>query len=351
MKKGLAILLTVCMMAVMVFSLTGCSSGEPAIEDTSNDPEVTIKFGSGRALNHDWAKAAEAFKAAVEETSGGKITVELSFAMQKTEDELASMTKSGELDMTIGTLNGFSKLVPQLGYVSLPCFIDSFEKADELIYGDGDSAWVGAGIRDQINASGVHWLGTCDAEMHWMSASTKKIESKADLAGLTIRIPDSSALQKFYEALGAKPVKMGLSKVASALQLGEISGQDSGLFTAYSRSFSLFDKYWTKTNHSYEAAVMIMSDACWTKLSENQQNILLQAAADYTETVNGTFRAAISAIPDLLVNEDGCEVIEVSESFQAELLAAAQTVWSDPDIAASCDPDALAKITSGASAG
>lgn len=87
--------------------------------------------------------------------------------------------------------------------------------------------------------------------------------------------------------MGAAATTMSWSEVYPSLQQGVIEAQENPIPFFYSGSIYEVNQYIANTNHKYEYVTMAMSDLAYSKLTEEQQNILMQAAQDATEYENG----------------------------------------------------------------
>ena len=68
----------------------------------------------------------------------------------------------------------------------------------------------------------------------------EKVMTPEDMAGVTLRMPGTSAWQFLGRALGASPTPMAFSEVYTALQTGAIGGQDNPLPTVvYSKFYEV----------------------------------------------------------------------------------------------------------------
>lgn len=350
MKKALVVVLSAIMVLTMSVVLTGCggSSSSGGSASGNSGSKVTIHFGATTATNHAWYKDAKKFKETVEKDSDGSISVALEFGgVNGSDKDYAEGVQNGTIDMYIGSTVGFDTMVPKIDYVNLPYFIDSYETADKLIYGEDGTGtgWVGENIKKNAEEAGYHWLGITDCDFRWISNSKRPIKSAADMKGMKLRVPEAPMFLEFFKNLGATPTAMGITEVASALQQKTIDGQDNGpILSYYGFGFSQFNKYFTKTNHSFAPAVVVMSTKCWDSLSEDQQKIVQDAATTYCEQVKTDLRKDVKTAEKEMTEKDGCKVIEATPQLKKDMQKAAYKVWQDKKVTKTFDQDAVAKM-------
>ena len=99
------------------------------------------------------------------------------------------------------------------------------------------------------------------------------IGSPEDLKGKKIRIIGSPAMQSFWEKTGSGPTAMPLPEVYTSLQTGVIDGMDIDLDALVTEKYYENAKYLTLTNQMTFPTVVVMSQARFDKLSEEDQEI------------------------------------------------------------------------------
>src|SRR5439155_712981 len=75
----------------------------------------------------------------------------------------------------------------------------------------------------------------------------------------TIRVPPIPTLVEVFKAFGANPVPMIWGEVYLAVKQGTVDGLELPVTTAVSDKFHEITKYYSRTLHSYPAAVWVMA--------------------------------------------------------------------------------------------
>lgn len=339
MKKKLSLLLVLALILSMsAFAFTGCGGGETEGEPAAE--KVVIHFGSTQGTTHAWYIAAENMAKALEEQSGGTMELSIEFGgVWGSDKDHAEAVQNGALDMYIGSTVGADAVVNKIGFVNLPYFINSYELVDELIY-DG---WVGETIAADMAEAGFVTLGLTDCDFRWISNSVRPITSAEDMKGMKIRTPESKMFLSFFTNLGATPTSMAFTELPSALQQGTVEGQDNGPVLSYTNGLYQFNNYWVKSNHSYAAAVVVYNQAAWDALTAEQQEILSAVAKDFCLEIRTTIREDVEEMTQAMIDA-GCEVLEITPEFDADMREAALKVWQDTEVTQHYDQDAVARI-------
>src|SRR5690606_3543742 len=106
------------------------------------------------------------------------------------------------------------------------------------------------------------------------------IHEPKDLAGLKLRTMENPVHITAFKTLGAAPTPMAWPEVIGALQQGTIDGQENPLSVIQSAKLSEVQKYLTLSGHVYSPAMLLVSEAFWNKLSDEDKAIFAQGAKD-----------------------------------------------------------------------
>jgi tripartite ATP-independent transporter DctP family solute receptor len=232
-----------------------------------------IKFAYVGAPTDPRHLSAVKFKEWVEEASGGSLQVELYSGGQLGGDRDAiEGVKLGTLEMTTGGAGIFANFMPQMGITAFPFLFDSFEAA--WAFNDSE---LNASVTDQLLAEGIRVLGHWDNGFRCITNSRRPIHTPEDLEGLKIRTPENPIILDTMTALGANPSPLPWPELYMALQQGAFDGQENPIPTIYVNKLYETQKYLAITNHVYEPMPVVISEAFWTRLSPQEQELIARA--------------------------------------------------------------------------
>lgn len=168
--------------------LTACSAPTTESDDGSGVRDMSLTFAYITPETFPYQDGGERFKELVEESSDGKITVEL-FPGGQLGDERAieESILSGSIQIGIGAgaLAGFA---PIMNVFELPFLIEGQEHLASFVESE-----VAATIADRIREDGgfqvVAWYSTGDAALE----TNRPINEPSDLNGLKIRTQENPA--------------------------------------------------------------------------------------------------------------------------------------------------------------
>ncbi|MCR4834130.1 MAG: TRAP transporter substrate-binding protein [Butyrivibrio sp.] len=261
-------------------------------EAAAADPAVVLTMAEVNPIENTICGAMDTkFKEAVEAMSGGSITIDLQ----------GGGVLGVEADILDGMLGG-------TGTVDI-CRISAFalnsygcDKATLLslpyTFQDRDHFWTFANsdlAQEFLNQSSEIGLGVKglyygeEGFRHFFTAEDKPITSPADMAGMKIRVSNDPVMTAMVESLGATPSPVSMAEIYQSLQNGTIDGAEQPTANYASNSFDEVGPNLTMDGHTLGAMMTIITEDSWNKLTENQQQVILEAgkiASNYCREVS-----------------------------------------------------------------
>lgn len=257
------------------------SAGGGDAAAAANDPKVTLRYAE--VNNPDdtiVGQIAKKFKEEVESISGGSITIDLqaSGVLGAEGDYLDDMVGGGGMiDMarlSVSTITGYGA-VPKQTMLCLPYVFMSREHfwnfanselADEIL---NENSEEGLGIKGLMFGEEGFRDIFC----------SKEISSLDDLKGLKIRVSTDPTMTKIINAMGPSATVVSYSELYSSLQSGVVDGAENPLGNYLSQSFYEVAPYVYRSGHQLGVCEIVITDTAWNKLTENQQQAVLDAIA------------------------------------------------------------------------
>ncbi len=286
MKKLIATML-LCAVAI---TGTACSSSEPAASTTpaaseptaaastapAADP-ITLTFAEVNPIDTIVGKTDQKFKEEVEKLSNGQIIIDIqaSGVLGAEPDVLDAMLGGGgTVDMariSAFALTSYGGEKSKL--LSIPYTFDNrthfwnfaeSELAQEFLMEPYEN---GTGIR-----------GLFYGEEGFRHFFTKEpVAEMGDLAGMKLRVSNDPVMQSMVTALGAAPTVVSMKELYSALQTGVVDGAEQPISNYKSNAFQEVAPNMILDGHTLGAIQVVIADEAWASLTEEQQNILVEA--------------------------------------------------------------------------
>ena len=264
-----------------------------------------------------------AFIEALEQESGGEMTGKL-FLNGQLGDEQDTVTAAatGTLDFSILAINNITPFSPSVGTLTLPYVILSQEDAEQLTQGEIGQQMIEQTIED----AGVRIIGWAYSGFRVLTNSKRPVSTVEDLQGLVIRVPKNEIMIETYKSWGVNPTPMAWGETFAALQQKVVDGQDNPYMTVYAMKFDEVQKYITNLHYIFSIEPLIISEALFESLSEEEQQQVLAAGEAATKASSEFLRAEESKIKEELVSR-GMEITDPANDEQEFIDLATTAVW------------------------
>ncbi|WP_170406396.1 TRAP transporter substrate-binding protein [Ruegeria arenilitoris] len=294
--------------ALMVAGAADAKNFKIAVGDSAGSPqEATGKF----------------FVEALEAKSGGEHTATLFLNGQLgSEQDTVNEAAIGTLDMSLLAINNVTPFSPSVGVFTLPYVILSLEDAETLTQGPIGQELTENTIRD----AGVRIIAWTYTGFRRLTNSKKPVTSVADLQDLIIRVPKNEIMIETYKAWGINPTPMAWSETFTGLQTKVVDGQDNPYMTINAMKFYEVQDHVTNLRYIFSIEPLIISEAVFQSLSEEEQQMILEAGQEATQKSAQFLRDSEAAIKEELVAK-GMEIVD-PENDEAEFIELATgAVW------------------------
>ena len=269
---------------------------------------------------------ANKFKEFAEKYSNGNIQIKVRGAAQlATEDEAFKAMQLGTVDMYVITSNNISPHFPMMDAFVLPYIFQSKEHTYKVLNGP-----VGQKFSEDLKSATGVWLLTYGWVGHRdFYNSVRPINKPSDLAGLKIRVPKNDVMIDTYKAYGASPIPLAWAETPTALQTGTVSGSDNGTHFIKTQKFYEMMKHLAILEHFCFFNPLFASNRVMNKMSKEQKEIILKAAADAGKYHVEVMESQVDEIRSFLAKEGGMattypdkkEFIQVAIAVQDKFLS------------------------------
>lgn len=286
--------------AVVAALIAGAS---PALAAT------TLKVSLLVPLDSTQGQAAQRFKDLVEEKTGGSLEVRLFPSSQLGEIyEVIDAQQAGSIEMSLLGYDTFSKFSPTLTLAGLPFIFADREHAFDFY-----ESQMHQDIKQEIlENKGVRVLGNAE----WNQGPYKILLTKDpvldtdDMQGVPMRVPANEVdLAIWGEAIGANVTPVPWPEAPLALRQGLVRAIELPADFVVPHKFYENAKHLAKTRHRYQVLYPTISEQTWQKLSEEEQQALVEASKeaglDYTDAVQKAWEEDQAFLTD-----QGVEIVD-----------------------------------------
>ena len=297
MKKLLALI------AALALVLTcAAASAEP----------VTLTYAEVNPLDTIVGKIATDFKAKVEELSGGEIIIDVQASgVLGSEAQILDGILSGGTTVDISRISAFALTSYGCGKATLLSIPYTFASREHFWNFAGSE--LAQDFLAEPQQMGLPLRGLMYGEEGFRHFFFKnEVTDISSLNGLKIRVSEDPIMTGMVKALGANPTVVSFTELYSALQTGVCDGAEQPIANYKSNAFPEVAPYLMLDGHTLGAVQVVITDAAWAKLNEQQQGWIMEAAK-YASEQNA---AGVQAAEDKVLEElkaSGVTVIDVPD--------------------------------------
>lgn len=281
MKKVLALLLAV----ILVLPLAACGgtsaapTATPSASQPTSTPEethkpITLKFSMTATMEEHHGACWQTFADYVMDKCDW-ITIEVYPSSTLYDDStFVDAIMRGNVEMGITAPGYFGEYAPVVDIFGACYIFEGVDHMNAVLNGE-----IGQGIYDQVaKDTGIRMLGAIYKGRRTINLTVdKRVESRSDLEGMLLRVPNAESWMQMGYALGATPVAMSLSEVYLALQAGTIEGQDNPLQATMNYGFGEVTKSISMTNHVLDINWCCIQEEIWQSFDEETKQVFMDA--------------------------------------------------------------------------
>lgn len=276
-------------------------------------PKHTFKIASLAPEGSVWVTKFREFADEVTEKTGGEVGFKIYPGGVMGDD--ASMYRKMRVGQLHGggfTMTGISTIIPDFRVMAIPFLLKSYEEVD-IVKKGLHPLW-----HKQFSEKGMELIALTEVGFIY-TMSTKPIATAKELQEATSWIPSGDPLSAtFMTDLGMNPVQLGIPDVLSSLQTGLVDTVYNSLYGSIVMQWFTKARYITDTPFGYAYGVFLMDRRKLNKLTDEQKNILQQAADHhFTDLLAETRKSNLESRK--VLQDHGVTFVPADEQSKLEL--------------------------------
>ena len=299
MKK----LFSIALVLVMLLCCASALAEEP----------VTLTYAEVNPLEGTIVGAvASAFKEKVEELSGGSVIIDIQAGgVLGSEDQILDNLLAGGNVTDISRISAFALTQYGCNKAKLLSIPYTFVNEDHFwAFAESDLA---QDFLAEPQTVGLPLRGICYGEEGFRHFFFKdEVKGIEDLKGKKIRVSSDPIMTGMVSDLGAAATTVPFTELYTSLQSGVVDAAEQPTANYLSNAFPEVAPYVIKDGHTLGAIQIVITDNAWAKLSEDQQNAIMEAGK-YASSVCKDKVAEIEGETFDKLAELGCTVIPVED--------------------------------------
>ena len=254
------------------------------------------------------------------EETGGRLDIRIYAGGQLgSERDTLEITSFGGLDLNRVNLAPMNAIEPMTLIPSLPFLFSSTEHMRQSLDGP-----VGDAILQSLVPHNLVGLCFYDSGERSFYNTRQPIRTPEDVEGMKIRVQNSDLYVSMIRALGADATPMSLGEVYQSLVQGVIDGAENNWPSYETGRHFEAAPYYSLTRHVMAPEVLVMSLSRWNKLSEADQELVVNAAKESVPFMRSLWDERVEGAKTRLLAA-GIEANEVDDlsAFQQRM----EPVW------------------------
>lgn len=315
---------------------------EPAVEEPEVDA-IEITFGHQMTPESTEGQAYQYFADLVAERSEGSMEIILypSEQLGDSKSQIES-TLIGTQDVVATGASLFSRFDSIFSTLTVPFLFEDNSKFSELMQGE-----VGMKQSQALADNGLVLVNPSRNMMrgpYRVLVSKNPIESVEDIEGLRFRTYENEVYMNAWKTLGANPIIIPWGEAYMALMQDTVEAVVSPMSLLYSMKFTEEAKYVTSIYEYTSDCVWAMNEKKFNTLSEEQQQIFFQAAAEAGDFLTELDAQTVNENIQKMIDENGAIFNDIdTDQFREKLTDYYYQLEADGTLPEGLVKDALEK--------
>lgn len=246
------------------------------------------------------------FAEEVEANSEMSVNLVYGGALGSPSDRLTQMRR-GVIEMTDAADGNYASIFSDIMVLNMPYLFPDEQTAWKVLDGPFGDAMAEA----ILDTTGVRVLGWWESGGFKHFSANKAIESPADMEGLKMRVLGPLATIP-VEAMGASASPVAFGELYTALSTGVVDGQDNSVSVFNLIKLYEVQSHLVMSGHVYAFGPLGISDAFFSSLPAEDQQVILEAA-EAAIAYNRETSRAVEASAITRAEEAGVDVVRLSD--------------------------------------
>jgi tripartite ATP-independent transporter DctP family solute receptor len=252
------------------------------------DDQTVIKLGHALDPSHPVHQGMAFMAQRVAELSGGEMRIDIYPSQQLcTERECMELLQIGSLGMTKVSAAIMENFAPSFQVLNLPYVFRDEQHRFRVLDGP-----IGEELLREGEPKRLLGLGFYDAGSRSFYTTNRPVHTPADLAGMKIRVQESTTAMRMISALGGSPTPIAFGELYTALQQGVVDGAENNPPSFLTSRHYEVARYYTLDEHTAVPDVLVVSTVIWNRLTPQEQAWLRQAAQESERVQRDLWREA-----------------------------------------------------------
>ncbi|WP_128255762.1 TRAP transporter substrate-binding protein [Falsirhodobacter deserti] len=254
------------------------------------DAKTRLRLANALSEDHPTSTALKQFAEEVEEKTDGEVSIRLFLnGVLGSEREVLEQLQQGAVDITRVSAGELENFDPIFKAFTLPYIFKGEDHFYRVMEGP-----IADEVYEATADSGFRGLTFFDSGARSFYTKSTPINMPDDLRGLKIRVLNSNSSIRMVEMMGGTPTPMAYGEIYTALQQGVIDGAENNITALTIGRHGEVAKFYSQDEHLRIPDFLVISDAAWGRLTDEQKVVVKDAAVHATQSFRELWNHAIS---------------------------------------------------------
>ena len=288
--------------------------------------DTTWNFDCSTGETSTWAQAGYYFNALMQESTGGKVKVEVYPGEQLTNgDQVAgiqALMDGSPIQVSLHSNLIYANFDARFNAVSLPYIYANYDDVDRILGGE-----AGDKLKEVLAEKGLKCEGIAENGFRQITNSKQPITKVDDLKNIKMRICSNDLCAEVYKEWGCDASVMNWAETYTALQQGTVDGEENPETAIASASVQDVQDYISLWNAYYDCLFFCINQAAYDQFTDSQKAVIDANAAKAVAYQKALNREQVDSLVAEWKSNGAMQVTELSEidsdSFKSTAAGAA----------------------------
>lgn len=293
-------------------------------QESDNDQSITLLAGQSKASNHPVSQGVDKLAELVEEKSEGEIIIETHHdGILGSDRSVIESVQEGSMDIAASSTPNMSGFTNIFLAWDLPfIFNDKAEVYQAVDNKPGEIA------KQDLEERGLVTLSFLDYGFRQFVNNQRAVKVPEEMQGMRVRTTNSPIEISDFLAWGGAPSPISWGETFTALQQGTIEAEGNSYSLLWDSSHHEVLEYATEINYNYSADVVVINKETFDNLSNEHQQVLLEAGEETTKWQRDVANEAEEEAKQNFIDY-GIDVYEPDEEEMQIWRQEAEVVWQE----------------------
>ncbi|QAA94459.1 TRAP transporter substrate-binding protein [Pollutimonas thiosulfatoxidans] len=260
---------------------------------SSAAPEAVLKLAHDQKPDDGYGPGVAKFVEILQQKVGDRVKIDVfDNGVLGNERDVTEGLTLGSQEMSVTTFGVLTNYEPKLAVMNLPFIFKNWGQVNAVLnQGVMDETFAQLEEDKGLKALGVYALGFRN-----VGTNVAPITSIESFKGLKIRVPQAPLFIDTFKILGANPTPLPWGELYTAMQTKVVDAFENSSPVVEQFRMDEVTKFLSKTGHSWEGGVLLISAAKFNSLPKDIQDAMVAAGQESAKYQRGLIQQQVDEV-------------------------------------------------------